>query len=185
MKTFIKHLLFWASMAKLRKAVSYRKLERPYTRKSKFKAKSYVRASPQNKIVKFTMGNLTKNFPHTLHLISKGDVQLRHNALESARLACLRVLEKQLGKTGFFFQLRVYPHHILRENPLASGAGADRMSTGMKCSFGKAIGIAAQVTKGKKIFTVKVEKEHIEIARKALKSSGYKFSCQSTILQEC
>ena len=46
---------------------------------------------------------------------------------------------------GYFFQLRIYPHHILRENPLAAGAGADRMSTGMKCAFGKPISVAARV----------------------------------------
>jgi large subunit ribosomal protein L10e len=146
-------------MAKLRKASAYRKIERPYTRKSKYRAKSYVRASPNCKVVKFVMGNAKKTFPHKLHLVSKEDIQLRHNSLESARLACLRILEKNLGKAGFFFQFRVYPHHILRENPLASGAGADRMSTGMKCSFGKAIGVAAQVKEGKEIFSVHVEKE--------------------------
>jgi large subunit ribosomal protein L10e len=172
-------------MAKIRKASAYRKLERPYTRRSKYKAKSYVRGSPHNKVVKYNMGDLKKKFPHTLHLVSKADVQLRHNALESARLSCLRLLEKELGKKGFSFQLRVYPHHILRENPLASGAGADRMSTGMKCSFGKPIGVAAQVKKGKKIFTVSVDKEHIDLARRALRRSGYKFSCQSRVTQEC
>ncbi|PIN78644.1 50S ribosomal protein L16 [Candidatus Woesearchaeota archaeon CG10_big_fil_rev_8_21_14_0_10_34_8] len=171
-------------MAKLRKACAYRKLERPYTRKSKFKAKSFVRASPQCKIVKFNMGNLKKTYPFVFHLVSKNDIQLRHNALESARLACLRVLEKALGKSGYSFQVRVYPHHILRENPLASGAGADRMSTGMKCSFGKAIGVAARVKVGKEIFTVTVPKEHREIARRALKSAGYKFACQSSVVEE-
>jgi len=172
------------SMAKLRKACSYRRLECPYTRKSKYKAKSYVRASPQSVIVKYNMGNLQDTYDHTLHLISKDDIQLRHNCLESARLACLRVLEKALGKTGYTLQLRLYPHHILRENPLASGAGADRMSTGMQCSFGKSISVAARVHKGKEIFTVTVPREHIGTARKALKSASYKFACRSSIVEE-
>jgi large subunit ribosomal protein L10e len=131
------------------------------------------------------MGNAKKAFPHKFHLLSKDDIQLRHNSLESARLACLRILEKTLGKGNFFFQLRVYPHHILRENPLASGAGADRMSTGMKCSFGKAIGVAAQVKVGKEIFSVHVDKEHQDTARRALKSAGFKFACKSRVVQEC
>ena len=40
-------------MAKLRKAVAYRKVERPYTRKSKYRQKSFVRATPNNLIVKY------------------------------------------------------------------------------------------------------------------------------------
>ena len=52
--------------------------------------------------------------------------------------------------------IRIYPHHIMRENPLATGAGADRMSTGMKKSFGKTIGVAARVHKGQTLVTVNV-----------------------------
>ena len=44
-------------MARIRKGVSYRRLERPYTRKSKFRAKSFVRAVPHSKIAKFEFGN--------------------------------------------------------------------------------------------------------------------------------
>ena len=171
-------------MAKLRKGVAYRRLERPYTRKSKYKSLSYVRSTPTNKVVKFDMGNFVKKFPHKMLLVSKADIQLRHNAIESARMACIRKLEGTLSRNGFRFQVRVYPHHILRENPLAAGAGADRMSTGMQRSFGKCIGLAAQVRKGKTIFSIDVDKENIDIAKKALKSASYKFACQTSIVQE-
>ncbi|MFA6888158.1 MAG: 50S ribosomal protein L16 [Candidatus Woesearchaeota archaeon] len=171
-------------MAKLRKGVAYRRLERPYTRKSKYKNLSYVRSTPTNKVVKFDMGNYSKKFPHKVLLVSKADIQLRHNAIESARMACIRKLEGNLGKSDFRFQVRVYPHHILRENPLAAGAGADRMSTGMQRSFGKCIGLAAQVRKGKTIFSVDVEKVNLDIAKKALKSASHKFACQTSITLE-
>jgi large subunit ribosomal protein L10e len=130
------------------------------------------------------MGNLTTTYSHILHLVSRNDLQIRHNALESARVACLRILEGQLGKNRFTLQLRVYPHHILRENPLASGAGADRMSTGMQLSFGKPIGIAARVHKGKTLFTVTVPKENIAVAREGLKAASYKFACRTQIVEE-
>ena len=171
-------------MAKLRKGVSYRRLERPYTRKSKYKSLSYVRSTPTNKVVRFDMGNYVKKFPHKVLLVSKADIQLRNNEIESARMACIRLLEGTLGKNGFRFQVRVYPHHILRENPLAAGAGADRMSTGMQRSFGKCIGLAAQVKKGKTIFSVDVDKVNLDTAKRALKSASHKFACQTIITQE-
>ena len=133
-------------MAKLRRAVAYRRLERPYTRRSKYRKKNFVRATPVNKVVRYDMGNLSKEFPSKFDLISKNNVQIRHNAIEAARLTALRLLEKKLGKNAFNMRIRIYPHHVLRENPLASGAGADRMSTGMKMSFGKPIGVAGAAT---------------------------------------
>ncbi|PLW80576.1 50S ribosomal protein L16 [Candidatus Woesearchaeota archaeon] len=169
-------------MARLRKAVAYRKLERPYTRKSKYRNRSYVRAVPNNKIVKYVMGDTKKEFPSEIILTSGADIQVRHNSLESARLAANRYLERNLGKKGFQLKLRVYPHHILRENPLASGAGADRMSTGMKKSFGKSIGLAAQVRKGQTLLSVTVEKGQEKIAREALRRSLSKFPMSGQIL---
>ena len=161
-------------MAKVRKFVAYRRLERPYTRRSKYAERSFIRANPHIKIVKFDMGNTTKDFPAKVYLVAKSDLQIRHNALESARLASNRYLEKKLGKMGFHLKLNVYPHHILRENPLASGAGADRLSTGMKMSFGKPIGAAAQIRKNQRIFSVGVEKEHLEVAKEALRKASTK-----------
>lgn len=168
-------------MAKLRKAVAYRRLERPYTRKSKYRNKSFVRAIPNCKIVKYDMGNLTKDFPVKINLQANSNVQLRHNSLESARLAANRYLEKNLGKKGFHLKLLVYPHHILRENPLASGAGADRMSTGMKCSFGKSIGLAARILKNQNILRADIEKGQEKIAKEALRRALTKLPIGCTI----
>lgn len=168
-------------MAKLRKGASNRALERPYTRISKFRKKAFVRARPHSKIVKFHMGALAKDFQVRLLLLSKEDIQLRHNCLESARLTTNKMLEEKLGKQGYRLVLRVYPHHILRENPLASGAGADRMSTGMKMSFGKAIGSAAQVKRGQPVYEVLVDKQNVEVGRKALLRAKNKLPCSFSI----
>jgi len=169
-------------MARLRKFASYRKVERPYTRISKFRKKSFIRASPNLKIVRFEMGDPKKEFNYTLELVSKTDLQIRHDAIESARQTSNRVLEKELGKMGYFMKIMIYPFHILRENPLASGAGADRMSTGMKMSFGKPIGAAAQVRKGHKICIVRVNKEGIATAKTALKRLSKKIPNSYLIL---
>jgi len=167
-------------MAKIRKGISYRHLERPYTRKSKYRKKNYVRASPHNSIVKYTMGSVGKAFPVVLELVSDADVQLRHNCIESARKSAIKILEERLGK-DFLYQIRMYPHHVLRENPLASGAGADRMSTGMTQSFGKPIGIAAQVRKGKVIMDVALYGKDVALGTLALKRAQNKFPMRCII----
>jgi len=170
-------------MARLRKAVSYRRLERPYTRYSKYKKMRFVRARPVCRVVRFDMGNAQKGFETSLHLVCKSDIQLRDNSIEAARQTANRTLEKVLGKTGYHFKVRIYPHHVLRENPLAAGAGADRMSTGMAHSFGKVIGIAARVKKGQTVFSIRLNKKDLELGRQALTKASRKFPCQFTILQ--
>ncbi|MBW3012625.1 50S ribosomal protein L16 [Candidatus Woesearchaeota archaeon] len=168
-------------MAKVRKAVAYRALERPYTRYSKYKNQNFVRGNPHVKIVRFTSGNPKKEFPAKIVLISSNSLQIRDIAIESARLACGRSLEKSIGKENFHMKFLIYPHHILRENPLASGAGADRMSTGMKKSFGKPIGKAAQVKAGKELVVVRTETKNISAAKKALRYAAHKFPTSCTV----
>ncbi|MCD6547299.1 MAG: 50S ribosomal protein L16 [Nanoarchaeota archaeon] len=161
-------------MAKLRKGVCYRRIERPYTRKSRKREKSYVRGAPYPKIVLFDMGNRSADFPYRVSLISKDNVQIRHNALEAARVAVNKKLSKKVGEANYYFKVKVYPHHVLRENPLAAGAGADRFQTGMSHSFGKPIGLAAQVKKGQEIMYVDTTEKYVDIAKEALKQAIYK-----------
>ena len=170
-------------MARLRNWLCYRDYKRPYTRYSKYKKYCYVRARPVNRISRYTTGT-QGTFPVLIHLLTKSALQIRDAALESARQTSNRVMEKALGKAGFFMQLRVYPHHILRENPLSAVAGADRMSTGMAHNYGKPIGRAAQLKKGQPIITIKTLKEHITLARKAMKRASYKLPCSCQILVE-
>lgn len=153
-------------MARLRKFVAYRRLERPYTRKSKYRTKNFVRAFPHNVIVRYVMGDANAAFKHRYVLRAKVGCQVRSNALESSRQVAVKYLEGTVGKTGFMLRLHKFPHHILRENALASGAGADRLSTGMKQSFGKPIGIAAQVHEGDIVFEARSDNE--AAAKKAL-----------------
>ncbi len=168
-------------MARLRKAVAYRKLERPYTRKSRKREKSYVRGAPNSKIVMFDMGNRSAKFPYRVKLISKNNVQIRHNALESARIAVNKQLSNKIGENNYYFKIKPFPHHILRENPLAAGAGADRFQTGMSHAFGKPIGLAARVKKGQELMYIDVNEKSIDFAKQAIKQAVYKFPLQGTI----
>lgn len=163
-------------MAKLMRAVAWRRLERPYTRKSKYRQKSYVRAVPNSKVIKYVMGNQIKTYDYKIELKSKADIQLRHNSLESARKTSNKLLETK-APLNYLLRLRVYPHHVLRNNPLAAGAGADRMSTGMAHSFGKAVGIAARVRKGQTVFEVFINKDKLDVGKLALDRARKKMPC--------
>ena len=53
---------------------------------------------------------------------------------------------------------------------MATGAGADRVQSGMRASFGKPVGRTARVKKGQAAFTIYVNEDEkdISIAKKAL-----------------
>lgn len=169
-------------MARPRKFVAYRFLERPYTRYSKYKAKCYIRARPTCRLVRSDMGDDTKTFEYKVSLVAKSTLQIRDLAIESARQTSNRLMESKLMKSDYKYKVLIYPHHILRENPLAAGAGADRMSTGMAHSFGKPIGLAAQVKVGKAMFCVNVNEANVPLARLAMKRASYKIPCQCSIV---
>jgi len=159
----------------LRPGRTVRKLERPYTRVSKKKPrKSYVVGAPSPRIHVFEMGNKEKEFNVNLWLLAERSVQIRDNALEAARVVSNKLLEKKLGRDNYFMKVLVYPHHVLREHALATGAGADRFSRGMKKAFGRPKGRAAQVRKGQRIMLLKVDKKDLEVAREALKRADTK-----------
>ncbi len=168
-------------MARIRKFVAYRRLKRPYTRTSKFKSKSYIRTTPNPKVVRFNTGDASKSFQYTLNLLSKSDLNIRDNALESARQTSNKLLETYLGLNGFHLKVNVYPYHVLREHSLAAGAGADRFSSGMAHPFGKPIGVAARVRKGQTIFQVRVDKQNLGVAKQALERASKKLPCSCTI----
>jgi len=168
-------------MAKLRKHVAYRTIERPYTRKSKYKKKAFVKAAPGLRIVRFNMGDSKKAFAYTISLKTKSNLQIRSNSIESARQVSNRILEGKLGKTNYRMTVRTYPHHILRIHSLASGAGADRTSTGMAHAYGKPVGMASQLKKGAVIFQVEVDKQHLATATEALHKAATKLPCACLI----
>lgn len=136
--------------------------------------REYMGGVPGSKIALFDMGNLSKDFPVSLSLVAKEACQIRHNALEAARIFANRYLVQQVGRNNFHLKIRLYPHHVLRENKIASGAGADRVSSGMRHAFGKAVGTAARVKPGQKVLSVGIEEQNFEDAKEALRRASYK-----------
>ncbi len=177
-------------MAGLRKASAYsKKIVRPYTRKSSKKNKSYIKAVPHNKIVKFNMGDSSSYYKgkhnYKISMISEEKSQVRDNSLEACRMSINKFLDKH-ASGNYYFEVKVFPHHMLRENKAAGGtAGADRLSHGMKHSFGVTIGRAAIVMPGKEVFVVTCADEaSARVAKKALEKVKSKLSCRSRVFFE-
>ena len=171
----------------LRKANAYSKRQvTPYTRVSKRMKKSFVKTVPEQKIVKFTMGkehlfNIGK-LPHQLTMISTEPVQLRHNAMEACRQYINKKLDNELVGQ-YLFKIIPFPHHIQRENKMLTGAGSDRMQTGMQLSYGKPIGKAAILKNGSKIFFIALPNEKAVIfTRKVLKQIKSKLPNKTRVL---
>ncbi len=159
------------------KAKNYRAVKgMPYTRKE------YIGGFPPPKIVKFTMGDTKTKFEYQAVLIAQGEAQVRHNALEAARIATNRLLSDKLGN-NYVLRILPYPHAILRENKMIFGAHADRLQDGMKRAFGKPIGTAARIKQNQAIIQVGVTKEGIETAKEALKRGKAKlpFTCRVVV----
>ena len=58
----------------------------------------------------------------------------------------------------------------------ASGAGADRVSMGMRLAFGKAIGTAARVEAGQAVLTVRVTAKGFIAAKEAMRKAYNKIA---------
>jgi len=134
----------------------------------------YIHGAPPPKISKFVMGDTKGNFEYRVSLKVKSDVQIRHNALEAARVAVNKSLLKDLGESGYMIKVKVYPHIVLRENKMIATAGADRLQEGMRRAFGKPIGRAARVKADTPIIEVYVNEAGIQYAKNAFKAASSK-----------
>jgi large subunit ribosomal protein L10e len=127
------------------------------------------------------MGDAKGSFEVELQLLAKELCQIRHSALEACRVAAGRILLKG-GTTNFHFRVNVFPHHVLRENKVATGAGADRISQGMRRAFGKAVGTAARVEPGASLITIRTTKENFPRAKQALLKAAYKLPTPCSVV---
>ncbi len=161
------------------KARNYREVKGvPYTRK-----KYIRRGAPSSKITKFTMGNPSGRFEYKLTLISEKKVQIRHNALEAARVAVNRHLQEKLGE-NYYLRVLLYPHIVLRENKMLFMAHADRLQEGMRRAFGKPVGTAARVKPNQPIIIINVSEDGLEVAKEALKRGEPKLPTTCKVLIE-
>lgn len=143
--------------------------------------KEYMGGVPASRITQFDLGNKNGEFSIMLSLVAKEQCQIRHTALESARIAATRHMTKKAGNLGFHLKIRVHPVIVLRENKQATGAGADRVSQGMRKAFGKAVGTAARVQPGQKLLSIRTTKPQYLNAKSALRRAGMKLPTSCSI----
>jgi len=143
--------------------------------------KEYMGGIPASRITQFDLGNKTADFPIQVDLSVNERCQLRHNSLEAARITANRYMEKSVGAANYHIKIRVYPHNVLRENKQATGAGADRVSQGMRSAFGKNVATAARVKQHQKIMTVSTTEQFYKQAKDALRKAGMKLCSPCTV----
>ncbi|MFC7072415.1 50S ribosomal protein L16 [Halovenus rubra] len=132
-------------------ASMYRDIDKPaYSRRE------YITGIPGSKIAQHEMGDKQtepEDYAVQISLVVEESVQIRHGSLEAARLSANRHLIKEFGEGNYRMILRKFPHQVIRENKQATGAGADRVSDGMRQAFGKIVGTAARIQSGERLFT--------------------------------
>lgn len=157
----------------------YRRIKgQAYTRRK------YTGGVPNNRIMRFHMGNRkaaeADDFSVVLHLSVDEGCQVRHTALEAARVISNATIRDAAGQEGYALRVHVYPHHILRENKQATGAGADRVSQGMRCAFGKNVGTAARCKRDTTVISISTEAKHFLTAKDALRKASMKIPSPCT-----
>jgi len=150
----------------------------PYTRVE------YIHGQPASKISKFVMGETKGAFEHKVTLISQAHVQVRHNALEAARIAANKILTDKLGEIGYVLHVRVYPHIVLRENKMIATAGADRLQEGMRRAFGKPTSRAARVKPDQELIDIYVNESNLKLAQEALAECSKKLPMTCRVVAE-
>ncbi|MCI4368609.1 MAG: 50S ribosomal protein L16 [Thermoplasmata archaeon] len=146
----------------------YREIEgQVYTRQE------YMGGIPTCRVTQFDTGNLRTDFPVSLTLCGEEAAQVRDIALEAARVSAVRVLEKN-APNMYHLKVRRYPHQILREHKMAMGAGADRISSGMRGAFGKPVSHAVRAQIGAELLTVYTTPENVDHAKEALRKASHK-----------
>lgn len=145
----------------------------PWTRTSKRKPrKSYVKGAPNPKVRQYLMG-VDKPYELEVEMIEEYGVRIRDNALEAARQAANKFLEKTIPG-NYFMQIVPYPHLVLREHAALGVAGADRISKGMKRAFGKPKGRLAQVNEGKAAIRARIFSKDLRTLKEAFGRASLK-----------
>ena len=144
--------------------------------------REYAPGAPNPKIAKFSAGDPSGDYDVKLQLVSKERAQIRHNALEAARVAINKKMAGE-GVKEYYMAVKVYPHVILRENKMIATAGADRLQEGMRKAYGKPIGLAARVDSGTVLYEMSVMKDAVNVAKEALRGASSKLPVKTAIIE--
>ena len=159
---------------------------RPYQHKrSSNHKREYARGGSQSKIVRYWGGDKDtpwEDWDIVIGLKCDEQIQLSSNALEAIRISVNGYLQKVLGRTGFRFRVRSKPFQKYRENRMLAFAGADRVQSGMRNSFGRSTGVCARIQAGSIICDVAASLRNLAIVRDRLRIASMKVPCSCSIV---
>ncbi|MFH1470949.1 MAG: 50S ribosomal protein L16 [Candidatus Micrarchaeota archaeon] len=142
--------------------------------------KSFVKALPHNSLTVFSMGT-AGGYELRMNLVADHMVQVRDNSLESARQAANKYLEKSIPG-NYSLKILVFPHNVIRENKMVSGAGADRIQKGMRLSFGRPTDRAARIAKGQLFMSAFVNEKNVSFVKEAYRRARGKLPGSFSII---
>merc|ERR1719189_155354 len=149
-----------------------------YCKNKPYPKSRFCRGVPDPKIRIYDLGRKRANvqdFPFCLHMVSDELEQLSSEALEAARICANKYMVKYCGKDAFHLRIRVHPFHVVRINKMLSCAGADRLQTGMRHAYGKALCKSARVGIGSILISIRTKPENVHHAQEALRRAKFKF----------
>lgn len=162
---------------------------RPYQHKrSANHRREYARGGAQSKIVRFWGGNKEiewADWELVVGLKVNHQIQISSNSLEAIRITINGVLQRKIGRLNYRLRIRPKPFQKIRENRMLAFAGADRIQSGMRNSFGRASGVCARVRAGQIIVDVGTYIKNLPLVRDRLRVASMKISssCQTVILE--
>lgn len=149
-----------------------------YCKNKPYPKSRFCRGVPDSKLSIYDLGKKKADvteFPLCVDLVSDERENLSAEALEASRIAANRYMIKHAGKDNFHMRVRVHPFHVVRINKMLSCAGADRLQTGMRGSFGKPYGRVARVDIGQVILSIRTKEPLKNLACEALRRGKFKF----------
>ena len=156
----------------------YRRIEgQIYTRKE------YMGGIPHCRITQFDTGNVHQQYKFHFSMLAEEAAQVQDKAQEAARISIVRVVDRA-ASNNFHVKVRKYPHQILREHKMATGAGADRISDGMRLAFGKPVGHAVRANIGDTLITLACRSENVPDAKEAIRKASSKLPTPVRVLVE-
>jgi len=133
----------------------------------------YIHSKPPTRVTRFTVGETSLDYEYKVTLVAPYSKEVSGKALEAARVTANKVIGAETGQQ-FLLKVLAYPHEITRAHRFMGFAGADRLSQGMKRSFGRPTERAAMARADQPILAIYAMASGVETAKKALMRASKK-----------
>lgn len=148
----------------------------------------YARGGSQSKIQRFWGGNKFVDWEEwdlVIGLKVEEKIQISSNALEAVRVSIGNMANKKIGRKNYRLRIRPKPWQKFRENRMLAFAGADRVQSGMRNSFGRPSGVCARVRAGNILAEVGLKMHHLDFFKNRFRISKMKVpsTCSTVVLK--